>query len=434
MEAKNIGNFIATMRKANGMTQKDLADRINVSDKTVSRWERGESEPELSLIPVLAEIFNVSCDELLRGEKKAPSFEENTQEASGLSKKGEKEKKRLLQNILSTYRDRTLLCMGIVSLGFLLAMFFNSALYRSYIGFYVFFLGAAVSVFLQILFARKSWDRIVTEEFQDKETEESKRLLVSRLKKTVVLTVVLLAASLPMIMHGAGAHVGINYSMGSLIEILIDAVILLAITRVGFSVADTLLKKKGFFVVSEEEAKKDEKCRVLKKSYVKKYLIAAVITVLVHLGACQPWNPDAYLIGQKFETKEEFIEFMETPMHYSSYQNTGYSVIYETKIPQSGSHTTYYDEYGREITEEEALREKIYNSDGEVEVEYLGRNMTVAGKKYDKDNVFPITVYTYSDYHARDNLVQELNIVFVILYFVEAAVFTGLYFKKKRTV
>ena len=40
MEKKTIGGFIATLRKANGMTQKDLAERLNVSDKTVSRWER----------------------------------------------------------------------------------------------------------------------------------------------------------------------------------------------------------------------------------------------------------------------------------------------------------------------------------------------------------------------------------------------------------
>ena len=40
MEKKTIGCFIATLRKANGMTQKDLAERLNVSDKTVSRWER----------------------------------------------------------------------------------------------------------------------------------------------------------------------------------------------------------------------------------------------------------------------------------------------------------------------------------------------------------------------------------------------------------
>lgn len=47
------------------MTQKDLAERLNVSDKTVSRWERDDGAPDLSAIPVIAEIFGVTCDELL---------------------------------------------------------------------------------------------------------------------------------------------------------------------------------------------------------------------------------------------------------------------------------------------------------------------------------------------------------------------------------
>ena len=72
MERKTIGGFIAALRRANGMTQRELADRLNVSDKTVSRWERDESAPELAAIPVIAEIFGVSCDELLRGERRPP--------------------------------------------------------------------------------------------------------------------------------------------------------------------------------------------------------------------------------------------------------------------------------------------------------------------------------------------------------------------------
>ena len=66
MEAKTFGSFLAALRKAHGMTQKELAERLHISDKTVSRWEREEGTPDLALIPVLAEIFGVSCDELLR--------------------------------------------------------------------------------------------------------------------------------------------------------------------------------------------------------------------------------------------------------------------------------------------------------------------------------------------------------------------------------
>ena len=69
MEKNTIGSFIAALRRAKGMTQRELAEQLFVSDKTVSRWERNESEPELSLIPMIADIFGVTSDELLRGKR-----------------------------------------------------------------------------------------------------------------------------------------------------------------------------------------------------------------------------------------------------------------------------------------------------------------------------------------------------------------------------
>ena len=71
MEEKTIGKFITALRRANGMTQKELAEKLYVSDKTVSRWERDESAPDLALIPAIAEIFGITCDELLRGERRS---------------------------------------------------------------------------------------------------------------------------------------------------------------------------------------------------------------------------------------------------------------------------------------------------------------------------------------------------------------------------
>ena len=88
MEKKSIGGFIAALRKANGMTQKDLAERLNVSDKTVSRWERDEGSPDLSVIPVIAEIFDITCDELLRGERKSPTQRSEIAEEPETSAKG----------------------------------------------------------------------------------------------------------------------------------------------------------------------------------------------------------------------------------------------------------------------------------------------------------------------------------------------------------
>ena len=77
MTKNTIGQFIAALRKANGMTQQEVADRLSVSNKAVSRWERDECAPDLSVLPALAEMFGVTCDELLRGERNNFAREES---------------------------------------------------------------------------------------------------------------------------------------------------------------------------------------------------------------------------------------------------------------------------------------------------------------------------------------------------------------------
>lgn len=80
MTNKSIGNLLAELRKEKGITQKELADFLNVSDKTVSHWECDKYSPDISVIPVLAEFFGVTCDEILKGEKKLPLYDENIEE------------------------------------------------------------------------------------------------------------------------------------------------------------------------------------------------------------------------------------------------------------------------------------------------------------------------------------------------------------------
>lgn len=64
-----FGKFVAEQRKAKGYTQKDLAEKLFVSDKAVSKWERGLSMPDISLLIPLADILEVSVPELLEGHK-----------------------------------------------------------------------------------------------------------------------------------------------------------------------------------------------------------------------------------------------------------------------------------------------------------------------------------------------------------------------------
>lgn len=66
MKKQTLGMMIASLRKENGMTQLELAEKMGVTDKAVSKWERDLSCPDVNTIPKLAEVFGISVDELMQ--------------------------------------------------------------------------------------------------------------------------------------------------------------------------------------------------------------------------------------------------------------------------------------------------------------------------------------------------------------------------------
>ena len=69
MNQKTIGKFISELRKEKGLTQQELADTLNVTDRAVSHWENGRRLPDISLLKELGEVFNVTIDELISGKR-----------------------------------------------------------------------------------------------------------------------------------------------------------------------------------------------------------------------------------------------------------------------------------------------------------------------------------------------------------------------------
>lgn len=69
MDQIKVGKFIAEERKRKGYTQRQLADRLGISDKTISKWERGNGFPEVSLLMPLCEELKITVNELLTGER-----------------------------------------------------------------------------------------------------------------------------------------------------------------------------------------------------------------------------------------------------------------------------------------------------------------------------------------------------------------------------
>lgn len=70
----SVGKTIAALRKEKGWTQVELAEKLQVSDKAVSKWEKDESSPSVEFFPALAELFGVSIDYLMTGKKAEPEI------------------------------------------------------------------------------------------------------------------------------------------------------------------------------------------------------------------------------------------------------------------------------------------------------------------------------------------------------------------------
>ena len=83
MDQIKIGRFIAERRKLQGLTQAQLAEKLNITDRAVSKWETGRSLPDATLMLALCEILGISVNELLSGEKVTM---ENNQQKNVLSR------------------------------------------------------------------------------------------------------------------------------------------------------------------------------------------------------------------------------------------------------------------------------------------------------------------------------------------------------------
>lgn len=113
MENIKIGQFICELRKEKQMTQKDLAEKLHITDKAVSKWERGLSCPDIALLPDIAKLFGVTVGELLNGEKgkgDAEEAEESINNVLQYADNSVKRKAKSLRDIYAQVFSLMLLC------------------------------------------------------------------------------------------------------------------------------------------------------------------------------------------------------------------------------------------------------------------------------------------------------------------------------------
>ena len=432
MEKKTIGGFIAALRKANGMTQKDLAERLNVSDKTVSRWERDDGAPDLAVIPVIAEIFDVTCDELLRGERKSPEERTVVSEENETTPKGEKQRQRLLKSTLSQYKNYTYISIGISVVGMIVALVCNLAFLKAILGFFLGAIFFAASIVCQAVFVNKAFFSVEDAGLDADVLSDYKRKVIGLAEKSIGLTVTFIGFTFPLILVDAYMGLGSDSlliwgTMGAVTFLLIYAIVLYFL--------NASLLKKDVYSLSEKETAVYRYNHKLKRTCAIVLVVIMAVTFVGHQFATTIWGPFSIMEGTTFEDYDSFIEYMEQdipaePKHYFY----GGTTSVETPVPSEEVETgTYYDEFGNEITYEEAITRRLEDKNGNVVCEYLDRNERVVSLRYTpKDGtILPITVCTEDDLQEARQTAAVRHVIFGAAYCIECLAVVLVYFKKR---
>lgn len=430
MEKKTIGSFIATLRKANGMTQKDLAEKLNVSDKTVSRWERDDGAPDLAVIPVIAEIFDVTCDELLRGERKSLIERAEITEAE-ITPKAEKQRQHLLKSTLSQYKNHTYIAMGVSVVGIIIALICNLAFLKAILGFFLGAIFFAASIVCQAIFINKAFFSVEDAGLDSNFLSDYNRKIIGLAEKSIGLTVSFISFTFPLILVDAYMGLGSDSllvwgALGSTAFLLIYAVVLYFL--------NASFLKKGIYSLSEKESYIYRYNHKLKRICAILLVIILIVTGIGHQFATSIWGSFSIMKGTTFEDYESFIEFMEQdiPAAEHPHFNDGSAYEYVDAPSEDIENGAYYDENGNEISEEEALTRRLEDKNGNVVCEYISRRTYVSLRYTAKEGtVLPITVCTEDDLREARNTASVRHVIFGAAYCVETLAVLLVYFLKR---
>lgn len=434
MEKKTMGSFIAALRRANGMTQRELAERLNVSDKSVSRWECDDGYPDLSLIPVIAEIFGVTADELLRGERKVsvegdPNDSGNGHEA-GLGRKGQKELEHMKNMALNNFRSMSFMSIGVSALGLVAAAICNLAFNRASLGFLV----GCIFFVSSIVFEAMVLNSFLSMNSMDEHDDNLRFGVIKMAEVSFCVTAVLPSFTLPLVLMVSDSHLGLSggswFKYGCLF--MLAVAVLLAIV---IHIVNGCLVGSGRIALDEESKGKYQMKHRLQTIVGGALLVALVVTFIANEALTAMWGPTSVMTGTVFNDYESFLEFVETytPAVPFSSQQPGSA----NQVASENEESIYYDEYGNVVSKEEALTMTIQDRNGNTILKYVQRNGNVLSVSYStgsKDgNALPITVYTYDDYREGRLIVQQRNAVFACIYVLEiiAAVIVYVLLRRK---
>lgn len=295
MEKQTIGKFIAALRKVNGMTQSELAERLSVTNKSVSKWERDECYPDLTLIPLIAEIFNVTSDEILKGARITNTAAADPDTVKSESPKTEKQISRLIQKAILNFRQLSFIAFstGLIAL-FILFIGMETAIDGvSFVIFAVSFLG----IVLQIMFSNRARAALFS---IDDEVMSDKRLLraartIERYNFNIVLmnavsvsAIILLYAT--TIFNRLNSH---ECSLAFKNFMYINLICYILAVYICAYVIKTLVTDKKYYDIPEDEKAKLKKLNIICCAVAAVFL--TVSAVLIILSFILPNLPVVFL-------------------------------------------------------------------------------------------------------------------------------------------
>lgn len=322
MEKRTIGKFIAILRKQKGMTQKELGEKLFVSDKTVSRWECDECTPELSLIPVIAEIFGITTDELLRGEFKQEKIEEDDEQSI-------RQIKLMLHNSSKKFFNQSIISITITLIGIITALICNSCFNKALLGFSLASIIFIVSITCQICFLSNNKHLIDECEY----VEELKKANTEKTMKTVkiiVFNVLAWLGCLPLIFvpngyYGLAIH---SWLILVLLFITLGGILIYIIYEI--LIVKILVSKKLIYLSEEEGEFNQKKIKILKKVL----RVFIIVFVILFVGI---------IVNTIVDESQILLEWEYVPSD-KFYSNTSLYYIY--KISEFGTITAVtYDTY-----------------------------------------------------------------------------------------
>lgn len=405
MEMNLLGGRIAALRKARGMTQKELAESLHISDKSVSRWERGETAPDLSLLPALAEQLDVSLDELLSGRK--PALQ--TAAPSEAFSAGLVCRSMRAQGIC-TILAAALSLLGLAGLFILRYEYLNPSAGVFCAGIFLIFSAALES-------ASFFWTQGILRESRASQTaaDAHGKTLLRRLFGISILNVAIAAASLALYLRSIGGAIQRFWSWGEILAPTLGAA--LAFLLLLCLLLPRWALKKGLLSESRRES---VQANMRKKLFCIGGCVAALaVTLLIgHLFSTHVLTMERICgEGTCFASFDDFKAFAETPVSV-------YADGRMVEILLEDGTTQYYEDCDRDRWFWDAIADAQGNT-----MTYIRRNLSIATILHEPGAEWPFRVYTVADQAQYNHIKETARVILGALLLLEISAGFLLYFR-----